>query len=152
MRIFARGCDTPPVRYVTLIAALVLSSGTASAEDIWQECQIDAVTLCTPDGCSNVEPTLKLYLGDFANAQGKRVGYYYRCRREGDCDKIEDPWIGSNDRYRVFVMREAAVISRVDQDGKVTDVSTLDDRVLISRGTCWNAEPQRIEEQDSPDK
>jgi hypothetical protein len=140
------------VRYVTLIAALVLNTSTASAADFWQECQIEAVTLCTPDGCGSVEPTLRLYLGDFANSDGKRVGYYYRCRREGDCDKIEDPWIGHNDRYRVFVIREAAVVSRVDQDGKVTDVSTLDDHVLISRGTCWSAKPEWIEGQLSPAK
>lgn len=140
------------MRYVTLIAALALNSGTASAANFWQECQIEAVTICTPDGCRNVAPTLKLYLGDFANSQGKRAGYYYRCRREGACDKIEDPWIGRNDRYRVFVIREAAVISRVDQDGKVTDVSTLDDHVLISRGTCWSAKPQRIKGQVSPAK
>jgi hypothetical protein len=135
------------VRYVTLIAVLALNSGTASAGNFWQECQIEAATLCTPDGCTNVAPTLKLYLGDFANPQGKRAGYYYRCRREGACDKIEDPWIGHNDRYRVFVIREAAVLSRVDRDGKITDVSTLDDHVLISRGTCWSAKPQRIKGQ-----
>ena len=128
------------MRHVTLMAAgLALFAGQASAANLWQECQIETVTLCTPDECKNVEPTLKLYFGDFAARDGKRAGYYYRCRRDGPCDEIDDPWIGRNDRYRVFVIREAAVISRIDADGKVTDVATLDDHVLISRGTCWSA-------------
>lgn len=140
------------MRYVTIIAALALNSGAASAANFWQECQIESVTLCAPNGCRNVAPTLKLYLGDFATSQGKRAGYYYRCRREGACDKIEDPWIGRNARYRVFVIRQAAVISRVDPDGKITDVASLGDNVLISRGTCWNTRPQRHKGQVPPAK
>jgi hypothetical protein len=129
-----------------LIGAMALVAGQASAADYWQECQIETVTLCSPDGCRNVEPTLKLYLGDYADSRGRRSGYYYRCRRPGPCDKIDNPWIGYNDHYRVFVVAGGGVISRVREDGKVTDVSTLNDNVLISRGSCWNSEPQRSTE------
>lgn len=131
------------MRTLVLIAALALVPAAAPAADIWQECQIETVTLCTPDGCRNVEPTLKLFLGDFKDGQGKAAGYYYRCRREGSCDKIDNPWIGHNDKYRAFVVPEASIISRVDQDGKVMDISAIRDEVLISRGSCWATESQR---------
>jgi len=131
------------VRYFVLIAASALISAPAPAANIWQECQIETVTLCTPEGCKNVEPTLKLYLGDFTDSKGKPAGYYYRCRREGACDRIENPWIGRNDKYRAFVVPEANIISRVDRDGKVTDISAIRDEVLISRGSCWETESQR---------
>ncbi len=128
---------------MTLLAVAPLVAAPVSAADLWQECQIETVTLCSPDGCKNVEPTLKIFLGDYTTSNGRPAGYYRRCRRAGPCDEIEDPWIGYNNDYRVFVVREGGVISRVRQDGKITDVSTLGDDVLISRGTCWNAEPQR---------
>jgi len=131
------------VRYLLISAALGLIPAAAPAADIWQECQIETVTLCAPDGCRNVEPTLKLYLGDFTDAHGKPAGYYYRCRRDGACDKVDNPWIGHNDKYRAFVVPEANIISRVSQDGKVMDVSAIRDEVLISRGSCWGTESQR---------
>jgi hypothetical protein len=112
-------------------------------EDFWQECQIETTTLCTPDGCTNVEPTLKLYFGDYKGSDGRQRGYYYRCRRDADCDRIEDPWIGENEKYRAFVARERGLISRIGPGGKVTDVATLDENVLISRGSCWDAPPHR---------
>jgi hypothetical protein len=116
----------------------------ASATDSWQECQIESVSFCDAEGCRLADPKLKLYFGDYADPAGKRKGYYYRCRRDGPCDMIEDPWIGQNERYRAFIMREQGIISRIGADGKVTDVSTVDDTVLISRGSCWDAEPQPI--------
>ena len=131
------------MRYRYFIAAVALVPGAAPAADTWQECQIETVTLCTPEGCKIVEPTLKLYLGDYTDDRGKPAGYYYRCRRDGACDNIDNPWIGRNDKYRAFVVPEANVISRVDQDGKVMDVSAVRDEVLISRGTCWDTESQR---------
>ena len=88
------------------------------AADLWQECQIETVTFCSPEGCKDVEPTLKIFLGDYTAPDGKKGAYYYRCRRDGPCDRIEDPWIGYNSDYRVFVVREAGVISRVRQDGR----------------------------------
>ena len=118
------------------------NSAAARAANIWQECQIETVTLSTPDGCRKVEPTLKLCLGDYTDAHGKPAGYYYRCRRDSACDKTENPWIGHNDKYRAFVVPGANVISRVDQDGKVMDISAVRDEVLISRGTCWDTESQ----------
>lgn len=130
------------MRVCAPITAIALIASPASAENIWQECQIESATLCGPEGCRNVEPTLKLYLGDYADSKGRRRGYYYRCRRDGPCDRITDPWIGQNDKYRAFVERDRGVISRIGPGSKVTDVATLDDKVLISRGSCWAAKPQ----------
>ena len=130
------------MRNLALMAGAALLPAPASAADIWQECQIEIVTFCDLAGCRNVEPTLKLYFGDYSDNAGKRHGYYYRCRRDGPCDRIEDPWIGQSDRYRAFVMREQGVVARIGADGKVTDVSTVGDTVLISRGSCWDAKPQ----------
>lgn len=125
-----------------LAAALTMAAFQESApEDFWQECQIESSTLCSPTGCTSVEPTLKLYFGDYNGSDGRRRGYYYRCRRGADCDRIEDPWVGVNDNYRAFVARERGLISRIGPGGKVTDVATLDDDVLISRGSCWDAPP-----------
>jgi len=84
------------VHYLLIMTILALIPGAARAANIWQECQIETVTLCTPD------------------AKGKSAGYYYRCRRDSACDKIDHPWIGRNDKYRAFVVPEANVISRVD--------------------------------------
>jgi len=129
------------------IISVTLIPVKAPAAGIWQECQVEVATSCTAEGCKNVEPGLKLYLGDYDDAEGMPHGYYYRCRRyQGPCDMIEDPWIGENANYRAFVMRNQGIIARVGPGGKLTDIATLDDNVLISRGTCWNAEPQRISE------
>lgn len=127
---------------LALVVGVCLLAEPVRAADIWQECQIENVTVCTAQGCKYVEPTLKLYFGDFADSRGKRKSYYYRCRRDRDCDRIENPWIGENERYRAFVMPEQGVIARIAADGKVTDVATVDDTVLISRGSCWEAGPQ----------
>lgn len=131
------------MRTPMIMGALMLLQAHPAAADVWKECQIETATLCEPGGCRSVEPTLKLYFGDYADQDGKRSGYYYRCRRGGACDMIEDPWIGENDTYRAFVSRERGVISRIGPEGKVTDVATLNDTVLISRGTCWNAPPHK---------
>ena len=125
-----------------IAAGAALIAGPAPAANSWQECQVEIATLCDLAGCRNVEPTLKLYLGDYADSKGRRKGYYYRCRRQGSCDRIEDPWIGQNAEYRAFIVDRAGVISRVGPDNKLTDVATLNDSVLISRGSCWNAKPQ----------
>lgn len=126
------------MKMLMVMAGLILASGQARSANVWQECQIETTTLCDPAGCRSVEPTLKLYFGDYVDAKGKRKGYYYRCRRAGPCDLIDDPWIGENEQYRAFVVRERGLISRIGPGGKVTDVATLEDHVLISRGTCWN--------------
>ena len=132
------------MRRLPLLIAVTLPAAPAPAADSWQECQIENVTFCNADGCRYVDPTLKLYFGDFTDSAGRRKSYYYRCRRGGSCDMIENPWIGQNDRYRAFVMREQGLIARIAPDGKVTDVATVDDTVLISRGSCWDAKPQKL--------
>lgn len=130
------------MKKLILVSGLALIPAQVSAADSWQECQIETVTYCNADGCQNVEPTLKLFFGDYSGPGGKPKGYYYRCRRDGPCDRIENPWIGEKDGYRAFVMREQGVISRIGPDNRVTDVSTLNDTVVISRGSCWDGEPQ----------
>jgi len=126
-----------------LMAAVALLAGKPPAAAAWQECQVEAVTLCEPGGCRSVPPTLKLYFGDYADSKGRAKAYYKRCRREGPCDVIENPWMGANERYRAFVMPERGLIARIDADGKVTDVATLDSNVLISRGSCWRTTRKR---------
>jgi hypothetical protein len=128
----------------TLLIAMAVQASQPPDADLWQECQIESATLCGPGGCKNVEPTLKLYLGDYRADDGRRAGYYYRCRRGGECDIIENPWIGEGMGYRAFVMREQGVISRIGPDSRITDVATIEDTVLISRGRCWNADRPRI--------
>jgi hypothetical protein len=128
----------------TLMIGMALQTGQPADADLWQECQIESATLCGPGGCRNVEPTLKLYFGDYSADHGKRAGYYYRCRRDAECDIIENPWIGEGGGYRAFVMREQGVISRIGPDGRITDVATIEDAVLISRGRCWNSDRPRI--------
>ena len=128
----------------TLMIAMALQAAPAGDADLWQECQIESAILCGPGGCKNVEPTLKLYLGDYRADDGRRAGYYYRCRRGGECDIIENPWIGEGGGYRAFVMREQGVISRIGPDSRITDVATIEDTVLISRGSCWNADRPRV--------
>lgn len=127
-----------------LFIGLALQASQPANPDLWQECQIETAILCGPGGCKNVEPTLKLYLGDFAIENGKRAGYYYRCRRGGECDIIENPWIGEGGGYRAFVMKEQGVISRIGPDSRITDVATIEDMVLISRGACWNADRPKV--------
>ena len=128
-----------------LILAIALQAAGAANPDIWQECQIESATLCGAGGCKPVEPTLKLFLGDYAGASGRRAGYYYRCRRGSLCDIIDDPWIGESAGYRAFVLRDRGVITRVGPDNSVTDVATIEDIVLISRGRCWEAPRPRVE-------
>lgn len=127
-----------------LLIAMALQSGQPADADLWQECQIESATICGPGGCKNVAPTLKLYLGDYKADDGRRAGYYYRCRRGAECDIIENPWIGEGGGFRAFVMREQGVIARIGPDSRITDVATIEDIVLISRGICWNAERPRV--------
>ena len=128
-----------------LIVVTALQAAQVAEPDIWQECQIESATLCGPGGCKPVEPSLKLFLGDYAGASGRRSGYYYRCRRGGLCDIVDDPWIGESGGYRAFVLRDRGVITRVGPDNSVTDVATIEDVVLISRGRCWKAARPRVE-------
>ena len=130
------------MKIFVLMIGLALTAGEAPAASLWQECQVETVTLCGAEGCRNVQPTLKLYFGDYADSKGRSRGYYKRCRRGGACDIIENPWIGANDKYRAFVAPERGLIARIGPDGKVTDVATLDNDVLISRGSCWRTRSQ----------
>lgn len=125
------------------LATVALIPGPAFADNFWQECQIETATICDQVGCRNVQPTIKLYLGDYTDAKGRPKGYYFRCRRDSSCDEIRAPWIGENENYRAFVAPERGLISRVAANGRVTDVATLNDEVLISRGTCWSSKPYR---------
>jgi hypothetical protein len=134
---------TEMIRLVLLIA-VALQSGQSEGPDLWQECQIETATICGPGGCKSLVPTLKLYIGDYKADDGRRAGYYYRCRRGAECDIIENPWIGEGSGYRAFVMREQGVIARIGPDNRVTDVATIEDIVLISRGICWNADRPRV--------
>src|SRR5947208_1132107 len=84
------------MKKLMLTIVLPLIAARAAAADIWQECQIESATMCGHDGCRSVEPTLKLYFGDYRDPAGRSRGYYYRCRRNASCDRIEDPWIGEN--------------------------------------------------------
>lgn len=126
------------MKSAVLAAALALQASRPALGDVQVQCQIETATLCGVEGCRNVAPTLTLYLGDYVDANGARNGYYYRCRRGGGCDIIDNPWIGDSGSYRAFVAREQGVISKLGSNAKVTDVATLEDKVLISRGSCWN--------------
>ena len=128
-----------------LVLAILLHAAAIKDPDIWQECQIESATLCGAGGCKPVAPTLKLFLGDYVGESGRRAGYYYRCRRGNLCDIVEDPWIGESGGYRAFIMRDRGVIARVGTDNNVTDVATIEDIVLISRGRCWAAPRPRVE-------
>jgi hypothetical protein len=130
---------------ILLVLATALQAAGVSNPDIWQECQIESATLCGAGGCKPVQTTLKLFLGDYLGASGGRAGYYYRCRRGSVCDIIDDPWIGESAGYRAFVLRDRGVIARVGPDNSVTDVATIEDIVLISRGRCWEAPRPRVE-------
>jgi len=123
---------------VGVLAALALQAAQGPAPDLSQECQIETVTLCDQAGCRGVEPTLKIYLGEYAAEDGKHRGYYYRCRRADLCDIIENPWIGENGGYRAFVARERGVIAKIGPENRITDIATIEDRVLILRGRCWD--------------
>lgn len=127
------------MKSLLLAASLALQAGHPAGPDFSQECQVETVTLCDQAGCRGVEPTLKLYLGEYTAEDGRRAGYYYRCRRADICDIIDDPWIGESGGYRAFVARDRGLISKVGPENRLTDVATVDDRVLISRGHCWQA-------------
>jgi hypothetical protein len=127
-----------------LVLAIVLHAAVIKDPDIWQECQIESATLCGAGGCKPVAPTLKLFLGDYVGESGRRAGYYYRCRRGNLCDIVDDPWIGESGGYRAFIMRDRGVMARVGPDNSVTDVATIEDIVLISRGRCWKTQRPRV--------
>jgi len=127
------------MKSIALAAVLFLQAAQPPAPAISQECQIETVTLCDQAGCRGVEPTLKLYLGEFTGEDGKQVGYYYRCRRGDYCDIIDNPWIAESGGYRAFVARERGVIAKIGPENRITDIATVEDRVLISRGRCWDA-------------
>ena len=127
------------MKELALLAALSLQAAQPTASTISLECQIETVTLCDQSGCRGVEPTLKIYLGEYAAEDGKHAGYYYRCRRADVCDIIDNPWIGESGGYRAFVARERGVIAKVGPEDRITDIATIEDRVLISRGRCWTA-------------
>ena len=138
------------MKSLLLVAGIALQAGQATAPDISQECQIETVTLCDQAGCRGVRPTLKLYLGAYMTEDGRQAGYYYRCRRAEFCDIIEDPWVGESGGYRAFVARERGLISKIGPQNRVTDVATLEDRVLISRGRCWPAPRPQVQRPIAP--
>jgi hypothetical protein len=128
------------VKFLALLTLLALQTAPNSRPSTW-ECQSETATLCTPTSCEQVEPTIKLYMGEYDEKDGSRASYYLRCRRGGSCDRIDNPWVGESGDYRVFVAREQALISRIAPNDRFTDVATLEDRVLILRGSCWGAPP-----------
>jgi hypothetical protein len=135
---------TPPVvKFLALLTLLALQPAPNSRSSTF-ECQSETATLCTPAGCEQVAPTIKLYMGEYDEKDGSRASYYLRCRRDGGCDRIDNPWVGESGDYRVFVAREQALISRIAPDDRFTDVATLEDRVLILRGSCWAAPPPPV--------
>lgn len=138
------------MKSLLLAVGLALQGVPAGTPDMSQECQIESVTLCDQAGCRGVEPRLKLYLGEFTRKNGQRSGYYYRCRRADFCDIIDDPWIGENGGYRVFVARDRGLISRIGPENRLTDVATMEDRVLISRGRCWLAPRPQVRRGSEP--
>lgn len=84
-------------------------------------------------------------MADYLHDDGKRGGYYYRCRINGGCDIIEPFWVGyGRGGYRVWDAKEKGALSRLSPQDKITDIVTLKDVVLISRGMCWNAPPPII--------
>jgi hypothetical protein len=138
------------MKSLLLIFGLVLQGPETVGPDISQECQVETVTLCDSAGCRAVEPTLKLYLGEYTNGDGSRAGYYYRCRRGAFCDIIDNPWIGESGGYRAFVARERGLISKIGPDSRITDVATIGDHVLISRGRCWAAPRPQVARRMEP--
>jgi hypothetical protein len=126
-----------------LLLGLLLQTNTQS--NIWRECTFDRAELCTASGCKATKPTLKVYLADYSDDPKPRGGYYYRCRIDGGCQIVEPFWVGYGAAgYRVWDAREKGALSRLSPDDKITDVVTLEDVVLISRGTCREAPPPII--------
>lgn len=138
------------MKSLLLALGLALQTGGASTPDMSLECQVETVALCDQAGCRGVEPTLKLYLGEYTAEDGGRYGYYYRCRRGDSCDIIDNPWIGESGGYRAFVARERGLISKVGPENRLTDIATLEDRVLISRGRCWPAPRPQVRRTQGP--
>jgi hypothetical protein len=138
------------MKSLLLAFGLALQAGHSAAPDISQECQVETVTLCDQAGCRGVKPTLKLYLGEYTAKNGTRTGYYYRCRRAAFCDIIDNPWIGGSGGYRAFVARDRGLISKIGPQNRITDVATMDDRVLVSRGRCWPAPRPEVQRSSEP--
>ena len=70
-----------------VLGALAVQSGKAADPDLSRECQIETATICGPGEMpSPVEPMLKLYLGDYVGANGKRTDYHCPCRGGAECD------------------------------------------------------------------
>lgn len=144
------------MKLVLMLISMAIQT-TPSQPDIWQECKFEKAELCEPSGCKEIEPTLKVYMANYVNDDGQRGGYYYRCLTKGGCTIIEPYWVGfGRGGYRVWEAREKGVSSRLSPDGEVTDIVTLEDVVLISRGKCWKCAatnhyvPREVECQQRP--
>lgn len=127
-----------------IIAALAVTTQASAAEpNIWRACTVDSVTICTPSGCSPGKPSTWLYLASYEH-EGKRETTYYRCNADrSDCDTYE-PAVHRSGAYLNFSLPENGVVSRLGPDDTVTDVATIMDTVLISRGKCQLEPPPII--------
>ena len=119
------------------------AQASAAEPNIWRACTVDSVTVCSPAGCSAGKPSTWLYLASYEN-EGKREAFYYHCSADQrNCDTYT-PVVHRSGAYLNFSLPQNGVISRLGPDDTVTDVATIMDTVLISRGKCLLEPPPII--------
>lgn len=132
------------LKRLAMIGALV-AAGEASASEpnVWRACTIESVTICTPAGCVDGQPKIWVYLASYED-EGLRKAFYYRCGSDKrDCDTYT-PIVHRSGAYVTFSLPQNGVVSRLGPNDMVTDVATLMDTVLISRGKCVPEPPPII--------
>jgi hypothetical protein len=129
-----------------LLAGLVLQTAKPTAPNVFQECELETAQLCDPSGCKPGKSTWRIWVADYQKDDGSRGGYYYRCATKDRCQVqiLNDFRTRGAGEYRVWSSKDAMSSSHVGPDGSVMDVVAHRERVLISRGKCWDAPPPII--------
>ena len=130
-----------------LIIAFFTPSVAIAQAGIWKKCSVANSTLCGPTSCtSDRKADISLYLGSY-DKNGKPNGYYYRCKAalEGACDIIEDYSFASEPQgYSAWSSKSHSSVTRMSGVGKMTDILSENEYVLISRGVCVDSAPPII--------
>jgi hypothetical protein len=138
------------MRSVPFCTGLALSVSASAAEpNVWRACTIQSVNICSPQGCVAGSPAIWLYVASYTD-KGKQHSIYIRCNISRTSCTDYRPLVHRSGAFLNFTLPKNAVVSRLGPDDMLTDVATIMDTVLISRGTCANEPPPLIRTRTAP--
>jgi hypothetical protein len=118
---------------------------TAAEPGIWRACTIDAVSVCTKDGCAPRKPAFSIFVSSYADRGTERAAYYRCALKLTKCDRYSALAYKTGD-FVIFSLPQRSVFAKLASDDSITDVAAQGSDVFVSRGRCTVATPPRASE------